>query len=196
MARQAAQALTQVHVGDVEKMDLPYHEDSFDALIMSEVLEHLVEPDVVLTRLVRLVKPGGLVLASSPNIAHWKPISELILGRFEYPGGRADGPHSCALVHSAVVPEHVRRGRVVLDEVRPSRRSVEARNVCYSECSVGGSAHLAWGQMNLQGHRASTVSDQFTGCPRSVSNSLKVGWSQRLELSTDERTLRNGKPTR
>ena len=79
----ARQVLSEVLVGDVERLALPWAPASFDALILSEVLEHLVDPWATLERLGRLVRPGGLLLASSPNIAHWKVIRELIAGRFD-----------------------------------------------------------------------------------------------------------------
>ena len=83
-AREAQQVLTHVHVGDVAKIDLPYASGHFDALICSEVLEHLVDPAEILQKLVKLVRPGGIVLASSPNIAHYRIILELIKGKFDY----------------------------------------------------------------------------------------------------------------
>lgn len=84
MAAKAAEVLTKVHLGNVETMDLPYTSAHFDALIMSEVLEHLVNPEAVVAKLVGLIKPGGYVFASSPNIAHWRIIMKLAKGRFQY----------------------------------------------------------------------------------------------------------------
>ena len=75
--------LSEVHVGDIEKMPLPFESASFDALIISEVLEHLVDPWAVLLRLAPLIRPGGLVFASSPNISHHKVIRSLIRGRWD-----------------------------------------------------------------------------------------------------------------
>jgi 2-polyprenyl-3-methyl-5-hydroxy-6-metoxy-1,4-benzoquinol methylase len=83
-ARTARTRLTTVHVGNVDEVCLPYKEGYFDALIMSEVLEHLVDPQATLNRLARLVKPGGYVMGSSPNIAHWRIVKDLISGRFDY----------------------------------------------------------------------------------------------------------------
>lgn len=78
----ARQVLSEVIVGDVERLELPWARASFDALIMSEVLEHLVEPWAALDRLAPLVRGGGILLASSPNVAHWRVIRELLAGRF------------------------------------------------------------------------------------------------------------------
>lgn len=82
-AAQARNVLDQVLVGDVEHMSLPFRPAAFDALILSEVLEHLIEPWTLLERLSPLVRPGGTVLASSPNVAHWRVIASLLRGRFD-----------------------------------------------------------------------------------------------------------------
>lgn len=82
-AREARGVLSEVVVGDVERITLPWPRGSFDALILSEVLEHLVSPWTVLGRLAPLVRPGGLVMASSPNVAHYRVIAELLRGRFD-----------------------------------------------------------------------------------------------------------------
>jgi 2-polyprenyl-3-methyl-5-hydroxy-6-metoxy-1,4-benzoquinol methylase len=81
-AADASRRLTEVVVGDVEKVDLPWEEGSFDALIMSEVLEHLVDPPATLRRLRPLLKPGGIVMASSPNAAHYEVILMLLRGEW------------------------------------------------------------------------------------------------------------------
>lgn len=81
-AAEARQVLSEVITGNVEALELTWQAASFDAIILSEVLEHLVEPGAALSRLARFVRPGGLLLASSPNISHWRVIRELIMGRF------------------------------------------------------------------------------------------------------------------
>lgn len=75
--------LSEVLVGDIEKMLLPFAPASFDALIISEVLEHLVDPWAALARLAPLVRKGGLVFASSPNIGHHTVIRALLRGRWD-----------------------------------------------------------------------------------------------------------------
>lgn len=81
-AAEARTRLSRVVVGDVERIDLDFHAAEFDGLILSEVLEHLRDAEGLLSRLHRFVRPGGVVLASSPNISHWKVIGELFAGRF------------------------------------------------------------------------------------------------------------------
>lgn len=83
-ATMARGKLTEVIEGDVESLDLAALEGQFDALIISEVLEHLTDPWRVLRALARCVRPGGQVFASSPNVAHWRVVRSLVLGRFDY----------------------------------------------------------------------------------------------------------------
>lgn len=93
-AAAAAPHFSQVLIGDVEVIDLSGLEGQFDALIISEVLEHLRDPWTTLQRLVACVKPGGEIFASSPNISHWMVIRDLLGGRFDYAGtGVMDATH-------------------------------------------------------------------------------------------------------
>lgn len=81
-AAEAREVLTDVVVGNVETLNFTWQPASFDAIILSEVLEHLLQPGDVLKRLAPYVRPGGMLLASSPNISHWRVIRELVMGRF------------------------------------------------------------------------------------------------------------------
>ena len=82
-AEEAAKRLTNVIAGDVEKIELPWPQASFDALILSEVLEHLIDPWSVLKRLRPLMKPGSVVLASSPNVSHYCIVKMLLHDRWD-----------------------------------------------------------------------------------------------------------------
>lgn len=82
-AAEAREVLSEVVTGNVETLEFHWQPASFDAIIFSEVLEHLVEPGEVLKKLARFVRPGGMLLASSPNISHWRVVRELIMGRFQ-----------------------------------------------------------------------------------------------------------------
>jgi 2-polyprenyl-3-methyl-5-hydroxy-6-metoxy-1,4-benzoquinol methylase len=75
--------LTSVVEGDVERAELPRQGEPFDVVIASEVLEHLVDPWRVVGRLASVLKPGGLMFASSPNVCHYRVIRMLLRGRFD-----------------------------------------------------------------------------------------------------------------
>lgn len=78
----AKEWLNEVIVGNVESIDFSWPERSFDVLIMSEVLEHFVDPWLVLRKLRPLLKPGALFFCSSPNVSHYKVIRMLIQGEW------------------------------------------------------------------------------------------------------------------
>jgi 2-polyprenyl-3-methyl-5-hydroxy-6-metoxy-1,4-benzoquinol methylase len=59
----------------------------YDVIIFADVLEHLVDPWGVLGELRPLLNPGGRVLMSVPNIAHWTARANLLMGRFDYTDG-------------------------------------------------------------------------------------------------------------
>lgn len=97
-------------VTDVERDRLPWADGSFDVVICADVLEHLREPERALQRISPLVAPGGWLLVSVPNIAHWSMRVGLLLGRFQYTtSGLLDRSHvrfftrasARALVHGA-----------------------------------------------------------------------------------------------
>ncbi|MDZ7588218.1 MAG: class I SAM-dependent methyltransferase [Parasphingorhabdus sp.] len=79
----ARSRLSEVVVGNVESIELDFPPNSFDALIISEVLEHLVDPAAVLAKLRPYLKPGAKLFASSPNVSHHRVIRELVRGRWE-----------------------------------------------------------------------------------------------------------------
>jgi methionine biosynthesis protein MetW len=57
---------------------------SFDVVVLADVLEHVAAPGDFLKLAIAVLKPGGLVLLSVPNVAHWTVRFALLLGRFDY----------------------------------------------------------------------------------------------------------------
>ncbi|MCM8783413.1 MAG: class I SAM-dependent methyltransferase [Candidatus Omnitrophica bacterium] len=47
---------------------LPFSDNSFDYVLFLEVIEHLYNPYFVIQEINRLLKPGGLIILSTPNI--------------------------------------------------------------------------------------------------------------------------------
>lgn len=62
-------------------------DDSCDVTLCFEVLEHLMEPDVALAEIRRVLKPGGAAIFSVPNAAHWATRFEYFFTGFFNPGG-------------------------------------------------------------------------------------------------------------
>ena len=81
-AAEAEKMLSKVIKGNVETLNLQFPDAHFDAAILSEVLEHLVDPWKLILRLAPLIRGGGLIMASSPNISHYRVISMLLRGKW------------------------------------------------------------------------------------------------------------------
>jgi 2-polyprenyl-3-methyl-5-hydroxy-6-metoxy-1,4-benzoquinol methylase len=75
--------ISQVLVGNIETLELPWPPGYFDVLILSEVIEHLVDPWSTLRKLRPFIKSSGLVFASSPNVSHYSVISMLLRGHWD-----------------------------------------------------------------------------------------------------------------
>ncbi|HEX5336909.1 MAG TPA: class I SAM-dependent methyltransferase [Gallionella sp.] len=54
------------HVGDLSACALP--ENSFDVIAMSQTIEHLYDPAATLRECLRILKPGGLLVMTTPNV--------------------------------------------------------------------------------------------------------------------------------
>jgi SAM-dependent methyltransferase len=65
---------------EVEPMRLPIASGCADVVVMSELIEHLVDPDSALEDARRILKPGGTLLLSTPNLAAWYNRGLLALG--------------------------------------------------------------------------------------------------------------------
>jgi SAM-dependent methyltransferase len=73
------QGLTVVRAS-VEPPGLPVRTGAADVVIMSEIIEHLVDTDSALDEARRVLKPGGSLLLSTPNLAAWYNRGLLALG--------------------------------------------------------------------------------------------------------------------
>ncbi len=86
---------------DVEHFPWPYPDGSFDVVLCCEMLEHLVcDPMGVIAEINRVLKPAGLLLLTTPNMASLKSVeyslrgeSPYIYGQYE-PGGRPTDHHN------------------------------------------------------------------------------------------------------
>ena len=81
-AQGAAQVADLVVQGALEDPDLPFEAGFYDLVVLADVLEHLADPDAALRRAAGWCKPGGAVLISVPNVAHWRARLTLVRGRW------------------------------------------------------------------------------------------------------------------
>ncbi len=93
-ATAAAQIADHVVQGAVEDPGLPFAAGSFDLVVLADVLEHLADPAAGLARAVGWCRPGGAVLVSVPNVAHWQARMTLLRGRWpQTDSGTFDASH-------------------------------------------------------------------------------------------------------
>lgn len=71
--------------GDADRLLAHFPPQSFDLILCLDILEHLVDPWQTLRQLRTLLRPGGQLIASLPNIRHYSILLPLLLaGRWRY----------------------------------------------------------------------------------------------------------------
>lgn len=70
---------------------LPFPDDDFDLAICIEVFEHLFEPHCAAAEIRRVLRPGGRLVASTPNSLYWRLRLDLLLGRWNPLGDELGG---------------------------------------------------------------------------------------------------------
>ena len=80
----AAQRGVRVVQHDIDLSDLPFRAQTFDIVVFTQTIEHLFEYRHAVREAHRVLKDGGTLILSIPNIAHWRFRLWLLLGRFPY----------------------------------------------------------------------------------------------------------------
>lgn len=84
-AEKARPGYEKIVVGDIaDEKTLREADGRYDAVLCSNVLEHLPDPGKVLARLKPFLDPGGFFVVALPNVAHWSVRLGLLRGRFDY----------------------------------------------------------------------------------------------------------------
>ena len=66
----------------------------FDVVFASAIIEHLRDPWQILQLIKSVLKPNGLLIITTSNIAHWRMRFQLLLGRWRYEDyGTLDNTH-------------------------------------------------------------------------------------------------------
>lgn len=125
-ARAAARVADVVVQGALEDPDLPFEPASFDLVVLADVLEHIADPVPALRRAAAWARPGGAVLLSVPNVAHWR--ARLTLARGRWPAeerGTFDATHLRWFTHESVARLLADAGLVEaeLDAIVPALRN-------------------------------------------------------------------------
>ncbi len=78
-AELAAGRGVQVRIGDLDQR-FPFDDRSFDVVVSNQVIEHLCDTDNFVRESYRVLRPGGLAVVSTENLASWHNIGALMFG--------------------------------------------------------------------------------------------------------------------
>jgi SAM-dependent methyltransferase len=118
-ARAARAHGVRVQCADLDAPHLPYRDAAFDAAACLDVLEHVLDPRHLLDELARVLRPGGVLVLTTPNIRFYPFLVALIGGRFPRTSGDPrgyDGGHLHYFTFADVQRLLVEAGFAVIEE--------------------------------------------------------------------------------
>jgi len=65
-------------------ISLPIASNSYDVIIATEVLEHLISPIEMIAEGARVLRKGGIFMITTPNVSHIGAVLKLLRGRSNY----------------------------------------------------------------------------------------------------------------
>ena len=66
------------------QIQVSFEVGAFDAVIATEILEHLISPLEMISEGSRILKKGGLFIITTPNVSHIGAVLKLLIGRSNY----------------------------------------------------------------------------------------------------------------
>jgi 2-polyprenyl-3-methyl-5-hydroxy-6-metoxy-1,4-benzoquinol methylase len=134
-AESARQRLDSVITGNLEKMDFPFQPQTFDYVLATETLEHLVDPTGVLKRIKPLMKPQGIFIASVPNMRHVRVLWHLaVQGDWHY---QDEGPFDRTHLRSFTRKSFMRLFEEIGFEVLKTEPALLAKGQTINKLSLG-----------------------------------------------------------
>lgn len=138
VAAEAREQLDEVSVGNAELLVLDWPSAQYDAILCLDVLEHMVDPWAFVDACARLLKPGGVLIASIPNMRTFPVLYKLLMkGKFEYAEqGIMDRTHLRWFTrHSALALMH--RPPLQLAQITPSPLAPRSKSDVVNRLSFG-----------------------------------------------------------
>jgi 2-polyprenyl-3-methyl-5-hydroxy-6-metoxy-1,4-benzoquinol methylase len=119
-AQRAESVLDSVIMGNIEELELPYQPGSFDCIVATEILEHLVDPWNTVQKLKLYLRDGGYFIASVPNVRNLAVVCDLVVrGMWQYTeSGILDRSHLRFFTRSSLI-EMFTQADLVVEVVGP-----------------------------------------------------------------------------
>lgn len=70
---------------DVGAAPYPFEDDTFDVIYCGEIIEHVFDPEHLISEVKRVLKPTGICVITTPNLAGWPNRFALLLGYQPFP---------------------------------------------------------------------------------------------------------------
>jgi 2-polyprenyl-3-methyl-5-hydroxy-6-metoxy-1,4-benzoquinol methylase len=89
----------------------PLPDGSADVIVCADVIEHVIDPRLLMNEARRLLRPGGALLVSTPNMGYWLSRVRLVMGRAPMctngvaPGFRSDHWVDPSHIHMCLLSE-------------------------------------------------------------------------------------------
>lgn len=93
LLKQAAKYYRHTYQKDLYYPDFTNIKHTYDYIVLSDILEHLPSPDLVLLRLKPLLNKNAQIIVSLPNVARLEIRLQLLLGKFNYSPGILSPDH-------------------------------------------------------------------------------------------------------
>ncbi len=84
LGTEARRVLDRVVVGELDNPDTKLGATQFDCILCIDVLAQLRDPAPFLERMLGALAPGGLLVATMPNLQHYETVFMLAEGRWDY----------------------------------------------------------------------------------------------------------------
>lgn len=76
------------HIWNAEKDKCPVEDGRFDVIIAGDIIEHVIDTEFFLAEMKRILKPGGRIILTTPNLFYWLSRIKFLFARapWAYPG--------------------------------------------------------------------------------------------------------------
>src|SRR3990167_1543458 len=124
IASDARSHISRVICGDIQELDI---DEKYDVVLATELFEHLNYPENFLLKMKSVLRPGGRIVLSVPNVGHYSVVEDLLAGRWDYvPIGLLCYTHFRFFTRKTI-EDWVERAGITSYEIIPQKTELPAR---------------------------------------------------------------------